>query len=94
MGTRSPQLEQHLRKHARHKHLLLLLNKCDLVSSHLSHVLETQIRAAGSSECNMRAMRQMLPYLGPYWSRRNRVQGCMLAHFRCRPGSRSGGCTR
>jgi hypothetical protein len=35
MGTRSPQLEQHLRKHARHKHLLLLLNKCDLVSSHL-----------------------------------------------------------
>jgi nuclear GTP-binding protein len=32
MGTRSPQLEQHLRKHARHKHLLLLLNKCDLVS--------------------------------------------------------------
>ncbi len=31
MGTRSPQLEHHLRKNARHKHLLLLLNKCDLV---------------------------------------------------------------
>lgn len=31
MGTRSPQLEQHLRRNARHKQLLLLLNKCDLV---------------------------------------------------------------
>lgn len=31
MGTRSPQLEHHLRKNARHKDLLLLLNKCDLV---------------------------------------------------------------
>ena len=31
-GTRCRFLEQHLRKNARHKHLLLLLNKCDLVS--------------------------------------------------------------
>eukprot|EP00884_Botryococcus_braunii_P017149 jgi/Botrbrau1/4117/Bobra.152_3s0063.2 len=30
-GTRSRYLEQHLRKNARQKHLLLLLNKCDLV---------------------------------------------------------------
>ena len=30
-GTRCRHLEQHLRKNARHKHLLLLLNKCDLV---------------------------------------------------------------
>ena len=31
-GTRCAFLEQHLRRNARHKHLLLLLNKCDLVS--------------------------------------------------------------
>ena len=30
-GTRCAFLEQHLRRNARHKHLLLLLNKCDLV---------------------------------------------------------------
>ena len=30
-GTRCRHLEQHLRKNARHKHMLLLLNKCDLV---------------------------------------------------------------
>mmetsp|Transcript_35555 Transcript_35555/g.78915 ORF Transcript_35555/g.78915 Transcript_35555/m.78915 type:complete len:702 (+) Transcript_35555:106-2211(+) len=33
MGTRCRFLEQHIRKHLRHKHLLLLLNKCDLVPS-------------------------------------------------------------
>lgn len=32
-GTRCRHLEQHLKKNARHKHLLLLLNKCDLVSA-------------------------------------------------------------
>lgn len=32
MGTRCRFLEQHIKKNARHKHLLLLLNKCDLVS--------------------------------------------------------------
>lgn len=31
LGTRCRYLEHHLRKNARHKHLLLLLNKCDLV---------------------------------------------------------------
>ena len=31
LGTRCRYLEQHLRKNARHKHMLLLLNKCDLV---------------------------------------------------------------
>lgn len=31
MGTRSRFLESHLRRNARHKHLVLLLNKCDLV---------------------------------------------------------------
>ena len=30
-GTRCRHLEQHLKKNARHKHLLLLINKCDLV---------------------------------------------------------------
>ncbi|KAL4452383.1 hypothetical protein ABPG75_008045 [Micractinium tetrahymenae] len=30
-GTRCRHLEHHLKKNARHKHLLLLLNKCDLV---------------------------------------------------------------
>ena len=31
MGTRSRHLEQHLKKDAKHKHMILLLNKCDLV---------------------------------------------------------------
>ncbi|KAK9837795.1 hypothetical protein WJX74_005209 [Apatococcus lobatus] len=31
LGTRCKHLEHHLKKNARHKHLLLLLNKCDLV---------------------------------------------------------------
>lgn len=31
-GTRCKFIEQHIRKNSRHKHLLLLLNKCDLVS--------------------------------------------------------------
>ena len=31
MGTRSRHIEHHLRKNARHKHMILLLNKCDLV---------------------------------------------------------------
>jgi nuclear GTP-binding protein len=31
MGTRCKFLEHHLKKNATHKHLLLLLNKCDLV---------------------------------------------------------------
>ena len=31
LGTRCKHLEQHLRKNAQHKHMLLLLNKCDLV---------------------------------------------------------------
>lgn len=30
-GTRCSFLEQHVRKHLRHKHLIILLNKCDLV---------------------------------------------------------------
>jgi len=36
-GTRCRHLEQHLRKNARHKHMLLLLNKCDLVRDALAH---------------------------------------------------------
>ena len=31
MGTRSMHVEKHLAKNARHKHLILVLNKCDLV---------------------------------------------------------------
>lgn len=31
-GTRCRFIEQHIRKNSRHKHVLLLLNKCDLVS--------------------------------------------------------------
>ena len=31
MGTRSRHVEDHLRKDARHKHLIFVLNKCDLV---------------------------------------------------------------
>ena len=32
LGTRCRHLEQHIKKNARHKHMLLLVNKCDLVS--------------------------------------------------------------
>ena len=31
MGTRSKQVEEHLKKNMRHKHLIFILNKCDLV---------------------------------------------------------------
>ena len=31
LGTRCQHVERHLKKNARHKHMLLLLNKCDLV---------------------------------------------------------------
>jgi nuclear GTP-binding protein len=31
MGTRSPKVESHLRESAKHKHLIFVLNKCDLV---------------------------------------------------------------
>lgn len=31
LGTRCRHLEQHIKKNARHKHMLLLVNKCDLV---------------------------------------------------------------
>lgn len=31
MGTRSRHLEHHLKKDAKHKHMIVLLNKCDLV---------------------------------------------------------------
>ena len=31
LGTRSRFLEHHLRNNAKHKHMILLLNKCDLV---------------------------------------------------------------
>ena len=31
LGTRSRRVEHHLRKNAKHKHLILVLNKCDLV---------------------------------------------------------------
>ena len=30
-GTRCAHLERHLKKNAAHKHLILILNKCDLV---------------------------------------------------------------
>lgn len=31
LGTRSPPVEKHLKENARHKHLIFVLNKCDLV---------------------------------------------------------------
>jgi len=31
MGTRSPHVEKHLKRNAQHKHLVFVLNKCDLV---------------------------------------------------------------
>ncbi|GAB4818770.1 hypothetical protein N2152v2_005816 [Parachlorella kessleri] len=46
LGTRCRFLEQHLKRNARHKHLLLLLNKCDLVPSWVTkrwlHVLSRE----------------------------------------------------
>lgn len=35
-GTRCKFLERHIRKNARHKHLILLLNKCDLVGARVA----------------------------------------------------------
>ena len=43
-GTRCRHLEQHLKKNARHKHLLLLLNKCDLVSTAEGRAAAASIR--------------------------------------------------
>ena len=47
MGTRCAFLEQHLRRNSRHKHLLLLLNKCDLVSRGLGGGGPERERASG-----------------------------------------------
>lgn len=45
-GTRSLHLERHIKKNARHKHLVLVLNKCDLVppwvSARWAHVLSRE----------------------------------------------------
>ena len=41
LGTRSRHLEHHLKRDAKHKHMILLLNKCDLVSA--SSSLQTLI---------------------------------------------------
>lgn len=45
-GTRSLHLERHIAKNARHKHLVLVLNKCDLVppwvSARWAHVLSRE----------------------------------------------------
>jgi len=54
VGTRSKHLETHLRKNARHKHLIFLLNKCDLVSSMrslVSVVLYSSIHNSGAGLC-------------------------------------------
>ena len=40
MGTRCRHLETHLRKNARHKHMIFLLNKCDLVSLLFSYSVD------------------------------------------------------
>ena len=42
IGTRSRHLEQHLKKEARQKHMILLLNKCDLVS--IGHLEVLRVR--------------------------------------------------
>lgn len=46
LGTRCAHLEHHLKKNARHKHLLLLLNKCDLVCQCLPSDLVPSPRAS------------------------------------------------
>lgn len=47
IGTRSLHLERHIAKNARHKHLVLVLNKCDLVppwvSARWAHVLSREV---------------------------------------------------
>lgn len=49
MGTRCKFIEQHIRKNSRHKHLLLLLNKCDLVSvSSVSQLTSLDLHHTGS----------------------------------------------
>ncbi|KAI3918371.1 hypothetical protein MKX01_041691 [Papaver californicum] len=38
-GTRCYHLERHLKEHCRHKHMVFLLNKCDLVPANIPHWL-------------------------------------------------------
>ena len=46
LGTRCLHLERHLQRNAKHKHMLLLLNKCDLVPAWVTkrylHVLSQE----------------------------------------------------
>ncbi len=42
LGTRCRYLEHHLKKNATHKHMLLLLNKCDLVRLLIVSLLYTR----------------------------------------------------
>ena len=50
-GTRCRHLEQHLRKNARHKHMLLLLNKCDLVRGWAVVLCGGEVWLRGSARC-------------------------------------------
>jgi nuclear GTP-binding protein len=52
MGTRCPAVENHIRKECPHKHLIFVLNKCDLVptwvtviSSSMKYLLEYHVSA-------------------------------------------------
>eukprot|EP00955_Chlamydomonas_euryale_P000846 9857-Chlamydomonas_euryale.AAC.1 len=78
MGTRCGFLEQHIRKHLRHKHLLLLLNKCDLVST---------AAAAAACVCAGRACLRAAPLPACNASTRPGVDTasyCWLGAARCR----------
>ena len=62
LGTRCRYLEHHLRKHARHKHLLLLLNKCDLVRAPPGAALLSACPAALCVCGSGSVMTQLCPY--------------------------------
>ena len=88
MGTRSPQLEQHLRKHARHKHLLLLLNKCDLVSGRLpAWIPRLLLHPASPDGIKHKVLQDSLLWSvvqKPAWDMA--FDAATLAWRRCRPG--------
>lgn len=52
MGTRCLNVERHLKKEARHKHLIFVLNKCDLVPSWVTVIITLNLRKNGSEHWN------------------------------------------
>lgn len=68
LGTRCKHLEQHIKRNARHKHMLLLINKCDLVRNiHLcALVMQVFLFPIPSVPLCMSCCQCVLSF--PYWA--------------------------